>query len=78
MPSNPQTTLFVQVTLFCLIYGHLPFRGESILELYENIRDQELVIPKGGSPELEDLLRKMLDKNPETRIDVVGFKVRSI
>jgi [calcium/calmodulin-dependent protein kinase] kinase len=56
----------------------LPFRGESILELYENIRDQELVIPKGGSPELEDLLRKMLDKNPETRIDVVGFKVRSI
>lgn len=75
-PFGALTTFTPQVTLFCLVFGHLPFRGDSILELYENIREAPLEIPAtGGSPELSDLLTKMLDKNPETRIDIVGMKV---
>lgn len=29
------------ITLYALIYGHLPFSDQNILELYENIRNRE-------------------------------------
>eukprot|EP00842_Homolaphlyctis_polyrhiza_P001736 jgi/Hompol1/2563/HPOL_005505-RA len=32
----------IGVTLYCMIYGRLPFHGNSLLTLYENIRTLEL------------------------------------
>lgn len=32
------------ITLYALIYGHLPFTDHNVLELYENIRHQEYTI----------------------------------
>jgi serine/threonine protein kinase len=64
------------VTLFCLCFGKLPFVGHTILELYENIRDQPLVVPDGCSPELKDLLEKMMRKNPAERITLTEIRVR--
>ena len=60
------------VTLFSLVYGKVPFHDENILALYNKIRTQELSIPDDTdiSPELKDLIRRMLVKNPLERINL--------
>jgi [calcium/calmodulin-dependent protein kinase] kinase len=44
------------------------------LELFEVISKGELVFPRDISHELKDLLTKILDKNPETRITACEIK----
>ncbi|KAI8907222.1 kinase-like domain-containing protein [Gorgonomyces haynaldii] len=56
------------VTLYCMSFGKLPFKGSSIMELYNAIQQEEPVIPTGTDPFLEDLLKRLLNKNYETRI----------
>lgn len=56
------------VTLYCMVFASVPFIAESIMEIYEVIRNQPLQFPEGATPELCDLLCRMLDKNPDTRI----------
>jgi len=63
------------VTLHCLCFGKLPFVGHTILELYENIRTLQLEIPE-CSPELKDLLTKMMMKDPKQRITLSEIRVR--
>jgi len=64
------------VTLFSLVYGKVPFHDENILALYNKIRTQELSIPDDTdiSPELKDLIRRMLVKNPLERINLEEIK----
>ena len=64
------------VTLFSLVYGKVPFHDENILALYNKIRTQELNIPDDSdiSPELKDLMRRMLVKNPLERINLEEIK----
>lgn len=56
------------VTLYCMVFASVPFIAESIMEIYDVIRNQPLQFPEGATPELCDLLCRMLDKNPESRI----------
>ncbi|ORZ29566.1 kinase-like domain-containing protein [Catenaria anguillulae PL171] len=74
------------VCLYCMIFGRLPFRGASVVELYRAIcnAQPDWHPPKSMSagswirespdaeptldPYLYDLLYRMLDKNPATRI----------
>ncbi|CAM0142812.1 hypothetical protein VKS41_002624 [Umbelopsis sp. WA50703] len=58
------------VTLYCLIYGHLPFPKANVLELFESIRNDPVPYEPNTNPELVDLLQKMLTKDPEERITV--------
>ncbi|KXJ94220.1 kinase-like domain-containing protein [Microdochium bolleyi] len=58
------------VTLYCLRYGKLPFNKQGVLEMYEAIRNEEVPIPAGEDPIFVDLLSRILDKNPETRISM--------
>ncbi|KAI1812041.1 Pkinase-domain-containing protein [Poronia punctata] len=56
------------VTLYCLKYGKLPFNGDSIMGVYEAIREKPLVLPDGEDPDFFDLMTRILDKNSTTRI----------
>lgn len=60
------------VTLFCFAFGKVPWSPPSIPELYEMIQTSELPIPKdvSVSAELQDLLWKLLTKDPEKRISI--------
>uniref|UniRef100_A0A3P9IPQ9 calcium/calmodulin-dependent protein kinase n=1 Tax=Oryzias latipes TaxID=8090 RepID=A0A3P9IPQ9_ORYLA len=67
------------VTLYCFVFGVCPFMDERILSLHQKIKTQPVVIPERAdiSDDLKDLLFKMLEKNPETRITVPQIKVHS-
>jgi [calcium/calmodulin-dependent protein kinase] kinase len=63
------------ITLYLMIYGELPFKGMGtgaarVITLYRSIQYDDLEFPEDFlvSLELKDLLRRILDKNPETRI----------
>jgi serine/threonine protein kinase len=61
------------LSLYIIIYKNLPFWSESLIGLFETIQSFEL---KFGdfpvlSEDLKDLMSKLLDKNPETRIKML-------
>ncbi|KAI0903755.1 kinase-like domain-containing protein [Ustulina deusta] len=56
------------VTLYCLKYGKLPFNGNSVLDMYEAIREKPFFLPDGEDPDFVDLITRILDKNTSTRI----------
>nr|XP_021510299.1 calcium/calmodulin-dependent protein kinase kinase 1 [Meriones unguiculatus]XP_021510301.1 calcium/calmodulin-dependent protein kinase kinase 1 [Meriones unguiculatus]XP_021510302.1 calcium/calmodulin-dependent protein kinase kinase 1 [Meriones unguiculatus] len=65
------------VTLYCFVYGKCPFIDEYILALHRKIKNEAVVFPEEPeiSEDLKDLILKMLDKNPETRIGVSDIKL---
>uniref|UniRef100_A0A7S1PF91 Protein kinase domain-containing protein n=1 Tax=Percolomonas cosmopolitus TaxID=63605 RepID=A0A7S1PF91_9EUKA len=67
------------VTLFIFVFGHIPFDGSSLIEIYRNIRNQPLEIPNlpAVSNELKDLLSCMLEKDPQKRITISDIKTHS-
>nr|XP_060613618.1 calcium/calmodulin-dependent protein kinase kinase 1-like [Anolis sagrei ordinatus] len=64
------------ITLFCFVYGKCPFIDEFILALHNKIKNKPVEFPEEPwiSPELKDLILKMLEKNPETRITIPDIK----
>ncbi|XP_075744022.1 calcium/calmodulin-dependent protein kinase kinase 1-like [Rhipicephalus microplus] len=64
-------------TLYAFVVGNVPFHDPSVLILYNKIRNQPVVFPSNISTELQDLLSRMLKKNPSDRITVPEIKVHS-
>jgi len=62
------------ITLYCFIFGRVPFMAENVLEIYERIRNEALIFPLKLTAELEDLLNKLLCKDPEKRITINELK----
>ncbi|KAJ2985667.1 hypothetical protein NUW58_g5411 [Xylaria curta] len=62
------------VTLYCLKYGELPFNGNSVLDMYEAIREKSLSLPGEEDPDFVDLIRRILDKNNDTRITLPDIR----
>ncbi|ODV77817.1 kinase-like protein [Suhomyces tanzawaensis NRRL Y-17324] len=75
------------VTLYCLLFGKVPFNADSEFELFHVIVNQKLEFPKSrldfNSPSevtesefelAKDLLTKMMDKNSATRIEIKEIK----
>ncbi|KAI6973284.1 Pkinase-domain-containing protein [Hortaea werneckii] len=56
------------VTLHCLRYGHIPFEKPGMLELYESIREDPLPLQEESDLNFRDLMARIFDKNPQTRI----------
>uniref|UniRef100_A0A8C9F540 Calcium/calmodulin dependent protein kinase kinase 1 n=1 Tax=Pavo cristatus TaxID=9049 RepID=A0A8C9F540_PAVCR len=58
------------ITLYCFVYGKCPFIDEYILGLHNKIKSKPVEFPEESqiSDELKELILRMLDKNPETRI----------
>ncbi|XP_074888593.1 calcium/calmodulin-dependent protein kinase kinase 1 isoform X1 [Buteo buteo] len=65
------------ITLYCFVYGKCPFIDEYILGLHNRIKNKPVEFPEEAqiSEELKELILRMLDKNPETRITVPEIKM---
>eukprot|EP01080_Neovahlkampfia_damariscottae_P001221 gene1221-11311_t len=66
----------IGVTLYCLIFGKLPFSGSNFIELFDNIKNNEINLTYRNdlSKELLDLIPKILEKDPKKRITIEGIK----
>ncbi|KAF7496289.1 Serine/threonine-protein kinase stk11 [Sarcoptes scabiei] len=58
------------VTLFNITTGKYPFQGDNIYRLFDNISKCVLTIPEGVDDLLADLMRGMLQKDPNTRFSI--------
>jgi [calcium/calmodulin-dependent protein kinase] kinase len=63
------------VTLYCLRFGRIPFEKTGILELYEAIKGDELDIGQDCSEDFKDLMRGLLEKDPQKRIKIEQVRV---
>lgn len=65
------------ITLYAFVYGRVPFFEENIIALYTKIIHQPVEFPNMPkiSENLKDLIRKMLTKDPKTRITLPDIKV---
>lgn len=64
------------VTLYCLKYGRIPFEKAGIFELYESIKADPLDLDGESDADFRDLMTRILDKNPKTRIAMAELRVR--
>ena len=65
------------VTLFCLYHGRVPFEQHTVIDLYEAIKTNEPVVePKDGDDDFPDLMSRLLEKDPEKRIQMHELRVR--
>ena len=64
------------ISLHCLRFGRIPFERPGVLELYEAIKNDELEIQPGCEPEFDDLIYKLLEKDPNKRITMPELRVR--
>jgi [calcium/calmodulin-dependent protein kinase] kinase len=55
------------VCLWCFVYGALPFWGDTPTMLFESIAHETPAKPGRRSPQLEELLDAMLQKDPDLR-----------
>ncbi|GFP53996.1 hypothetical protein ACSS6W_001633 [Trichoderma asperelloides] len=62
------------ITLYCLKYGKIPFNKEAILEIYEAIKTEEPEYARDENPTFLNLMSRLLDKNPETRITMAELR----
>ena len=61
------------ITLFCVVFLRVPFIADTEYQLMELIRTTELKVPtdeRSISANLNDLLLKVLDKDPTTRLTI--------
>ncbi|XP_062189029.1 CBL-interacting protein kinase 29-like [Phragmites australis] len=61
------------VVLFVLAAGYLPFNDASLVNMYRKIYAGKFRCPSWFSPALRGLVRRILDPNPDTRIDTAGI-----
>ena len=66
--------------MYSLVAGHIPFHDDNILALYNKIKTQPLEFTGDQklnlSPEIRDIISKMLIKEPANRITLSEIKVR--
>ncbi|GFR39852.1 hypothetical protein Agub_g349 [Astrephomene gubernaculifera] len=60
------------VCLYLWVYGELPFKGSAPFVVYDNIRSAPLALPPHPpvSPQLADLITRLLNKDPASRLTV--------
>ncbi|KAJ3438554.1 non-specific serine/threonine protein kinase [Anaeramoeba flamelloides] len=62
------------ILLYEMLTGSPPFYSEDIEEVFEMIVREKLKIPFYIEDEARDLIEKLLDRNPLTRLGVKGFE----
>ncbi|ODN87084.1 CAMKK/CAMKK-META protein kinase [Cryptococcus wingfieldii CBS 7118] len=55
-------------TLYCMLTGTLPFNYPNVIELYAAVMERDPRIPDDWEDSLQDLVRRLLCKDPEQRI----------
>lgn len=64
-------------TLYCLLFGRIPFEKTGMIELYQSIRTDELEFDSECNPELKELLHQLMEKDPQKRITMEEIRVGS-
>ena len=66
------------VTLYCLRFGKIPFEKAGVLELYESIKSDEVKLETGNdvNKDFNDLMKRLLEKDPAKRIQMPELRVR--
>jgi [calcium/calmodulin-dependent protein kinase] kinase len=62
-------------TLYCLRFGRIPFEKHGMIELYQAIRMDEVKFDSDCNEDLQDLLHRLLEKDPKKRIDIEQLRV---
>ncbi|KAJ2801701.1 hypothetical protein H4R20_003577 [Coemansia guatemalensis] len=62
------------VCLYSFIYSTLPFKGHSTIEVLDSISQGELKFPGPYDEQLQDLLSRMLDRSPDSRIRIEDIR----
>lgn len=60
------------VTLYCMVLGQYPFKGDTLQSTYDEIVHGTLKVPEGLNPQLADLLKGLLCKDPSFRMSLDG------
>lgn len=63
------------VTLYCLRYGKIPFHRDGLLEIFEAIKGDEPHFPEDENPDFVDLMKRLLEKDPDKRIKMDELRV---
>ena len=63
------------VCLYCLRYGKIPFNRANVLDMYEAIQTEQPKIPEDEDPLFTDMLKRLLEKDPEQRITMAELRV---
>ena len=63
------------VTLYCLLFGRIPFEKHGMIELYQSIRTDNLEFDTPIGDDVKDLLVKLLEKDPQKRINMDQLRV---
>ena len=58
------------IILFALSFGELPFDGNNIMQIISMVSSMDPKIPDYASPDLADLVRKLLNKDKKQRITI--------
>lgn len=64
-------------TLYCLLFGRIPFEKHGMIELYQAIRMDDVEFDKEINDDLRDLLTRLLEKDPKKRINIEQLRVCS-
>ncbi|RYP68359.1 hypothetical protein DL771_006745 [Monosporascus sp. 5C6A] len=56
------------VSLYCLKYGRLPFQNDTVVDMLEAIRSEEVYVPPDENEHFKHLMGRILDKDPDSRI----------
>jgi 5'-AMP-activated protein kinase catalytic alpha subunit len=73
--EGPKADLWsVGVILFALVCGYLPFEDANTTKLYKKILAGDYTAPKWISPEVRDLISKILNTNPITRYTIANIR----
>ncbi|XP_027329993.1 CBL-interacting serine/threonine-protein kinase 1-like isoform X2 [Abrus precatorius] len=62
------------VILYVILTGYLPFDDRNLAVLYQKICKGDVQIPKWLSPDAQNMIKRILDPNPETRMTMAGIK----
>ncbi|CAN1240734.1 CBL-interacting protein kinase 2 [Linum grandiflorum] len=58
------------VILYVMLAGYLPFHDANTIVMYRKASNGDYKLPAWFAPEVRDLLSRMLDPNPDTRITI--------
>lgn len=62
------------VILFAMVAGYLPFEDRDTNKLYQKILSGEFAMPKNLSAECQDMLKKVMNTDPERRLTTAQIK----
>ncbi|KAJ1795864.1 hypothetical protein LPJ59_004097 [Coemansia sp. RSA 2399] len=62
------------VCLYGFMFGTLPFKGSTVVEIMDSISSDDISFPGPHDEQLQDLLLRMLERNPDARITIAEIR----